>query len=44
MWHFKKIKLLTWHFKNANNFFNIILMDMSAFTVGPFVTYDISVK
>ena len=39
-------KLNCWRsiFKNANIFFNIIFIDTSAFTVGPFATYDISVK
>ena len=42
MWFFSKIKLLTWHFLilflSDLAFFNIILIDTSAFIVGPFAT------
>ena len=42
MWLFSKIKLLTWHFLilflSDVTFFNIILIDTLAFTVGPFAT------
>ena len=38
MWFLKKIKLLRGIFKNANIFFNIILIDTLAFTIGSFAT------